>query len=80
MKVHLHSSADRIERTFRFAIEVPPIDGRPPKVVIWGEGLYVLDAEHTRRLRRPIYVSASYFIHGPVQARAGVPGHAGGAR
>jgi hypothetical protein len=75
VKIHLHGSED-LALSFITAIWIDP---PAPDVVVYGDAMYRRHWEHSQRLRRPIYVRASYLITGPMAQRHGLDGQRGAA-
>lgn len=74
MKVHLHTDKDNLNASFFTALILPQTlddgsKGGAPDVLIYGDRCFRLDPDHTRRLRRPTYVPASWHVTGPMRRK-----------
>lgn len=74
MKVDLHTDRGDLNRSFFTALILPATldDGSrncAPDVLIYGDRCFKLDADHTRRLRRPTYVPATWHVTGPMRRK-----------
>jgi hypothetical protein len=75
VKAHLHATDQISGATFVTALIIA---APAPDVIINGEHIYRRHEEHSVRLRRPVYVRATYAITGPVARRASMTVVGGG--